>query len=113
MDGTHVVLIPLPTFKKKKLVSLKLEADVLPALPGAGVPTGIVTFEIPANGKKKPKLLGNAVLNGGSATLTAKPSSVLNKQITAVFTGDTDFVSSTATPLALTQAALKKAAAPM
>ena len=73
----------------------------------------MVNFEISAKGKKKPKLLGNAVLNGGSATLTAKPSSVLNKQITAVFAGDADFVSSTATPLALTQATLKKAAAPM
>jgi predicted outer membrane repeat protein len=111
--GTHVVLIPRSTFKKKKLVSLKLEAEVLPALPGAGVPAGIVTFEIAANGKKKPKLLGNAVLNGSSATLTVKQSSVLNKRITAVFVGDADFVSSTATPLALTQAALEKAAAPM
>jgi hypothetical protein len=113
MAGTHVVLIPRPTFKKKKLVSLMLEAEVLPVLPGARVPTGMVTFEIPANGKKKPKLLGNAVLNGGSAKLTAKPSSVLNKRITAVFAGDADFASSTATPLALTQAALKKAAPPM
>ena len=113
MAATHVVLVPRPTFKKKKLVSLKLEAKVLPALPGAGVPTGMVAFEIAANGKKKPKLLGKAVLNGGSATLTAKPSSLLNKRIIAVFAGDADFVSSTATPLALTQAALKKAAAPM
>jgi parallel beta-helix repeat protein len=111
MAATHVVLVPRPTFRKKKLVSLKLEAEVLPALSGAGVPTGMVTFEIPAKGKKKPKLLGEAVLNGGSATLTAKLSSLLNKRITAVFAGDAGFVSSTATPLALTQAALKKAAA--
>ena len=110
MAATHVVLVPRPTFKKKKLVSLKLEAKVLSTLPGAGVPTGLVAFEIAANGKKKPKLLGHAVLNGGSATLTAKPGSLLNKRITVVFAGDADFVSSTATPLALTQAALKKAA---
>ena len=113
MAAAHVVLVPRPSFRKKKLVSLKLEAKVLPTLPGAGVPTGMVAFEIAANGKKKPKLLGNAVLNGGSATLTAKPSSVLNKRITAVFVGDADFLSSTASPLALTQAALKKAAASM
>ena len=113
--ATQIVLIPQPGFKKKKLVSLKFEAEVLRTVPGASFPTGMVTFEIQTTKKKKitEKVFGTAVLNGGAATLTVKPNSVLNKQLKILFAGDSDFAPSAATPPALTQASLKKMARAM
>ena len=113
--GTQVVLVPQPVFKKKKVVSLGLEAEVQPMAPGGGVPTGTVTFEIQVKSKKKvtEKVLGTATLGGGSATLTVKPKSVLKKPITIVYGGDADFLSGTMSPPTLTQAALKSLARPM
>ena len=113
--GTQVVLVPQPVFKKKKVVSLGLKAEVEPTAPGAGVPTGTLTFEIAMKKKKKvtEKVLGTATLSGGSATLSVKPSSVLKKPITIVYAGDADFTSSTITPPSLTQSALKSLARPM
>ena len=58
--ATQVVLVPQPVFKKKKVVSLGLKAEVQPMAPGGGVPTGAVTFEIQVKSKKKvtEKVLG-------------------------------------------------------
>ena len=107
--------MPQPVFKKKKVVSLGLKAEVQPTAPGAGVPTGTVTFEIQMKKKKKvtEKVLGTATLSGGSATLSVKPKSVLKKSITIVYAGDANFTSSTITPPSLTQSALKSLARPM
>jgi hypothetical protein len=46
--ATQVDLIPQPGFKKKKLASHKVEAEVIRTVPGTGFPTGMVAFEIPA-----------------------------------------------------------------
>ncbi len=111
----QVVLVPQPVFKKKKVTSLSLEAEVQAMAPGAGVATGVVTFEVQVKSKKKvtEKLLGTAVLGGGKATLTVKPRSVLKEPITILYAGDADFVSGKASPTTLTQASLKSLARPM
>ena len=54
--GVDVVFVPSPVFKKKTLESVGLTAEVIPIAPGAGVPTGAVTFEMFVKGKgKKPR----------------------------------------------------------
>jgi hypothetical protein len=113
--GTQIVLVPRPVFSKKKQVtSVGLEAEIEPVVPGVGVPTGTVTFEIVKAVKKKPKTttLGTAALSGGAATLTLKAKSVLNMPIKIIYSGDADFTSSTASPPALTQSKLKSLARP-
>ena len=83
-------------------------SPIQPTPPGAGVPTGIVTFEVMAKGKKaRVKRLGTAVLSGGSAKLSVKPKSVLDQVVTIIYSGDADFTSSTETTRKLTQASLK------
>ena len=57
--GTQVVLVPHAVLKKKKVVSLGLEATIEPLAPGGGVPTGTVTFELKQ--KKKVKILGTVL----------------------------------------------------
>jgi large repetitive protein len=113
--ATQVVLVPQPGFKKNKLVSLTLKAEVQPIAPGGGVPSGTLTFEVKTKSKKTPeKVLGTAALNSnGTATLTLKPDRVLNEPITLVYGGDVDFASSTSSPRTLTQKGLKSLARPM
>jgi hypothetical protein len=113
--NTQVVLVPQPGFKKKKLVSLSLKAEVKPIAPGGGVPSGTLTFEVKTKSKKTPeKMLGIATLNSdGTATLAVKPKSVLNEPITLVYSGDVDFASSTSSPTTLTQEGLESLARPM
>ncbi len=50
--------------------------------------------------------LGKVSVQGGHAALTVKAGSVLNKSITIVYGGDTDFRASKATSPKLTQKAL-------
>jgi hypothetical protein len=98
--ATEVVLAPEPVFKKKhKLVSLGLKAEVQPIPPGAGVPTGTMTFEVQKRTRKKvtEQVLGTVTLSGGSATLTVKPDSVLKKSVTILYGGDADFQASSST----------------
>ncbi len=113
--ATQVVLVPQPVFRKKKLVSLGLKAEVQPTAPGAGVPTGTLTFEIQKKVRKKvtEKVLGTMSLSGGSTTLSVKPNSVLKEPITIVYGGDADFTSSTSPTSVLTSASLKSLARPM
>jgi hypothetical protein len=113
--ATAVVLAPHPVFRKKKVVSLGLTAEVVPVPPGGGVPTGMVTFEfLVKHGKKlKVKTLGTAALTGAEATLTVKPKAVLNKSITIIYSGDPDYQASTLTPPKITLAVLKTLARPM
>jgi len=92
-DITQIVLVPHGVFKKKKLISVSLTAEIEPSAPGGGTPTGTVSFLY------KKKALGTATLSGGQATLTLKSSTVLNKAITIAYGGDSSFLSSTlATP---------------
>jgi hypothetical protein len=102
--GTQIVFAPHAVFKKKKLVSLSLEALIEPLTPGGGVPTGTVTIELKQ--KKKVKVLGTAALKGGEFTLTVKPASVLKQSITIIYGGDPDFQTSTLPPVTLTTSSL-------
>ena len=111
--GTQLVLVPEPVFNKKnKLVSVGLKAEVEPLSPGGGVPTGMVTFET-VTSTKKTKKLGTLALSGGEATLSFNAKLVLNRSIKIVYSGDTDFTSSTESPPKLTQSRLKSLARPM
>ena len=111
---TQIVLAPQEVFKKKKLFSVDLRAEIQPTAPGAGVPTGIVTFEVRAKGKKaKEKLLGTIVLSGGSAALSVKFSRVQTQVVTIIYSGDANFTSSTETTPRLTEASVKNLARPM
>jgi len=106
--STEVVLVPHPVFKKKKLVSVNLTAEIEPLAPGGGAPTGAVAFELLTKRGKKihTQTLGKVSVEGGQATLLVKASSVLNKSITVVYGGDPDFRASTAASPKLTQKGL-------
>ena len=99
-----MVLVPSGVFKKKKLVSIGLTAQVEPLAPGSGTPAGTITFKV------KKKTLGSVSLSGGMATLTVKAASVLKKAVTIIYTGDGNFTSTTVTPTAVSQGALKSVA---
>lgn len=73
--------------------ALTLTADVVPAAPGGGTPTGTVEF---LNGKK---VLGTVALHGVEATLTIKKLALGTHSITVVYQGDSDFKASTGTAL--------------
>jgi predicted outer membrane repeat protein len=109
--ATQVVLVPNARFKKKKVVSLGLEAEITPLAPGGGLPTGMVTFEVRKT-KKKETILGTLSLAGGEATLAVKPNSVLKKSITILYSGGADF-QATSTTLTLTPGSLTSTARPL
>ncbi|MFR9791020.1 Ig-like domain repeat protein [Streptomyces sp. MB22_4] len=66
-----------------------LTATVTAVPPGAGTPTGTVSFFDGAT------LLGTATLSGGTATLTTSALAVGSHSLTAVYSGDGDFTGST------------------
>jgi autotransporter-associated beta strand protein len=70
-------------------------ATVSASAPGAGVPSGPVTFLDGTN------MLGTVTLNSGSAAFTAPTLSAGTHTITAVYNGDADFTGGTS--LAVTQ----------
>ena len=102
--GTEVVVVKNSVFKNKKLMSVRLTAEIKPLAPGGGVPTGEVTFELVTTTKKKVKVttLGTAAVSGGEATLTLKANKVPRKGITIVYSGDANDKASTATTPKLT-----------
>jgi hypothetical protein len=106
-DGTQVILVPHPVFKRRKVISLGLTAAIDALAPGSGTPSGTVSFLV------KKKSLGTATLSDGAATLSLKGKSALKQAITVVYGGDQDFQSSTATLRALTTRALRSQARPM
>ena len=84
------------TASSKKSVfgqSVTFTATVTARSPGGGTPTGQVTF---MDGSAQ---LGTATLSGGTATFTTSSLSVGTHDITVVYGGDTDFLSSTSTAL--------------
>ena len=99
-SGTTVVLVPDPVRKKKKIKSEILRAEIEPVSPGGGVPAGTVIFELLTKKKKKTvtKTLGTAAVNAGAGTLTLKPTKVLGKAITIVYSGDANFQANTHAP---------------
>ena len=82
-----------------------MTATIEPLVPGGGVPTGLVTFEFLVKHRKKIKVktLGTAALIGGQATMTFKPQKLLNKSLTIVYSGDTNFLAVVMTLPKLTQ----------
>ncbi|MBM4463415.1 MAG: hypothetical protein FJ012_08780 [Chloroflexi bacterium] len=69
--------------------SVTFTATVSPVTPGAGTPTGNVTFE------NEGTVLGNVTLNSaGQATYTVSTLSAGSHTITAVYSGDADFAGS-------------------
>jgi uncharacterized membrane protein len=84
-----------------------LTATIHVSAPGAGTPTGRVTFQDSAT------VLGTATLSStGQATLAISSLSLGNHTITALYAGDTDFLSSSSTSIVETihSAAMSSAA---
>ncbi len=77
--------------------SVTFTATLAAVSPGAGTPTGIVTFY--DNGST---MLGTGTLSGGIATLTTTTLPVGSNSITATYGGDTDFTGSTSNALSQT-----------
>jgi hypothetical protein len=73
-----------------------LTATVSPVSPGIGTPTGTVTF---MDGTTP---LGKATLSGGVATLPTSMLTVVPNSITAVYSSDSNFTTSTSTALTQT-----------
>ena len=108
-SATAIVLVPHAVLKgKKKLSAVGLTAKIEAVTPGGGVPTGQVTFDfVKKHGKKVTvKTLGTAELSGGEATMTFKPSVVLNETLTVVYSGDPDFLASMTSPPKLTRSGI-------
>jgi hypothetical protein len=104
--ATAIVVAPHAVLKgKKTLKAIELTAEIETVAPGAGVPTGQVTFEfITKRGKKtQVRTLGTATASGGAATIRFKPTTVLNKRVAVVYSGDHDFAASTMTTRKLTK----------
>jgi hypothetical protein len=73
-----------------------LTAAIAPVAPGAGTPTGTVTF-FEGN-----KVLGTAQLSGGQAGLFLEHFPPGKHTVTAVYGGDADFLGSTSAPVTFT-----------
>ena len=99
--GTQLLLRRQPVFKKKNVVSLRLTAELNPLAPGQGTANGTVRFML------KKKTIATMALGGGAASVTLKLNSVLNKKLTVVYSGDSDFLPSQAVTPVLTRATLK------
>ena len=76
--------------------SVTYTATVKAASPGSGTPTGTVTFY---DGSTD---LGNGILSGGTATLPTTFVGVGRQSITAVYSGDSNFTTSTSAALTQT-----------
>jgi hypothetical protein len=110
--ATRIVFTSQEVHNKKKAVSVDLKVEIQPVAPGAGVPTGIVTFE-EKTAKAKEKLLGTAELADGSATLSVQLKSVQKQVVTIIYSGDADYLSSTVTTPRLAQSSLKNRVRPL
>jgi hypothetical protein len=112
--ATEVVLVPTGVYNKHMdLVSVRLKAEVESLMSGTGKPTGKVKFDmVMPPGMSMPgmksgtTILGTATLKSGVATVTIKPSMVLNMPLEIVYNGNMHFQSSTLTPPMLTQSSL-------
>ena len=89
---SRVVLV----LQKSSKSSLGLKAEIEPLVLGVGVPSGSVVFEV-LQKNKKPNVLGKVSVHGGTAKLSVKPGSVLQKSLTIVYSGDAHYLTSTLT----------------
>ncbi len=88
------VLPPRPVFRgKRQLVSVTLSIDLRSTVPGAGLPSGVVDFDLAPRKKHgkpipvRPKILGQAVLQDGTATVSLPARQVLNKTLSVFYGG--------------------------
>jgi Bacterial Ig-like domain (group 3) len=109
--STDVVVVAHPVdTKKKRLASVEITAEIEPVAPGGGTPSGTVALTLTTKKRKKTqtKTLGTVMLSGGGATFVMKPKSVLNKTITVVYGGSSDFQPSAASLAKLTKQSLAR-----
>jgi hypothetical protein len=101
--GTGMVVSQNLVYKKKKLISVRLTAEIKPSSAGTREPTGTVTFELVTKINKKTKVttLGTGVVTRGQASMTLSASEVRQKAMTIVYSGDIDDKASTITTPAL------------
>jgi hypothetical protein len=99
-DGTSVVLTSSgnPAGVGQPITFL---ASVSPAAPGAGTATGSVTFLDGATP------IGTVPLSGGSATFTTSALPLGSHALSAVYSGDTNFLAGTSAPLGQTVQSLR------
>ena len=89
--GTVATLTISPVSPVNFGTSVTLTATVTPSSPSSQTPTGTVTFSDPSKGK-----LGSATLNSsGMAVLTTSTLAGFTYSMTANYSGDTNFASST------------------
>ncbi len=94
--ATTTKLTKNPTTAIKFGQSVTFTATPTPSSPGAGTPTGTVTF------KDGSTTLGTGALAGGIATFTTSALAVGGHSVTAVYDGDTDFTTSTSSAVSQT-----------
>ncbi len=111
-DGTQIVLTTQAVRKKRKILSVTLNAQVEPAGPGGGTPTGVVALELRVKKRKKffYRTIADVAMAGGVATITLKPNQVLRKALFLSYGGDPNFTASTLSPSVLTPNSLASAA---
>ncbi len=114
-DATQVVLTTQAVRKKRKVISVTLDAQVEPVGPGGGTPTGNVALELRVKKRKKfvYRTIAQMPLAGGVASITLKPNQVLKKALFLSYGGDGNFTSSTLTPSVLTPNSLARSATAM
>jgi Bacterial Ig-like domain (group 3)/NHL repeat len=89
--STQMVLSSEQGKKVKGAYEITIQLGIAPVAPGAGVPTGTVTLELPAQKRKKPQVLAKGSLNGGKVTLLDKKGRKGNNLVDILYSGDTDF----------------------
>jgi sugar lactone lactonase YvrE len=93
-DTRSVFLSPIIRGHRRKWAMLDVSARVESVSPGAGMPTGTITFLVDG------RLLVVRALEGGKATIKARPSWLSKKAVTIVYGGDTNFRPSAETAVA-------------
>jgi autotransporter-associated beta strand protein len=79
--------------------SVTLTATVASTTTGTGTPGGTVDFKVSINGTTTD--LGTATLNSGTATLPTTKLTAGTNAVTATYSGDTTFATSTSSPVAV------------
>ena len=93
--------------KRGKIIKVELVAHVLVVSPGAGVPTGVVTYF------RKGHPIRTAVLSNGTAIQTFKKRGALRKSFSVEYSGGADFDASTSPAVVPTPRSLRTSARPL
>ncbi|MHB1556518.1 MAG: Ig-like domain repeat protein [Isosphaeraceae bacterium] len=114
-DATQIVLTTHAVRKKRKVISVTLDAQVEPVGPGGGTPTGNVALELRMKKRKKflYRTIAQMPLAGGVGSITLKPNQVLRKALFLSYGGDGNFTASTLSPSVLTPSSLARSATAM